>query len=77
MYLNVSLGLKCVSTYTILSEMNLGPSGLRKTIFLDDISCVNLIVVWTELAKSIKLLISALGKVHSKDVMDRREVCVC
>ena len=51
--------------------MNLGPSGLRKTIFSDDISCVNLIVAWTELAKSIKLLISALGKVHSKDVMDK------
>ena len=49
--------------------MNLGPlktSVARKTILSDDISCVNLIVVWNELAKSIKLLISALGKVHTE-----------
>ena len=38
----------------------------RKTIFSDDTSCVNFIVVWNELAKSIKLLISALGKVHTE-----------
>ena len=49
--------------------MNLGPlktSVSRKTISSDDISCVNLIVVWNELANSIKLLISALGKVHTQ-----------
>ena len=49
--------------------MKLGPlktSVLRKTIFSDDISYVDLIVVWNELAKSIKLLISAFGKVHTE-----------
>ena len=49
--------------------MNLGPlkiSVSRKTIFSDDISCVNLILVWNKLANSIKLLISASGKVHTE-----------
>ena len=49
--------------------MNLGPlktSVSRIMIFSDDISCVNLIVVWNELANSTKLLISASGKVHTK-----------
>ena len=49
--------------------MNLGPlktSVSRKTIFSDDISCVNLIVVWSVLANSTKLLISALGNVHTE-----------
>ena len=49
--------------------MNLGPlktSVSRKTIFSDDISCVNLIVVWNELANSTNLLISASGKVHTE-----------
>ena len=61
MYWNVSVGLKCVRTPRILSEMNLGPLKTlisRKTIFSDDTSCVNFVVVWNELAKSIKLLIS-------------------
>ena len=44
--------------------MNLG--SLKTSIFSDDISCVNLIVVWNELANSIKLLTSALGKVHTE-----------
>ena len=35
----------------------------RKTIFSVDISWVNLIVAWNELAKSMKLLISFSGKV--------------
>ena len=35
----------------------------RKTSFSDDISWVNLIVAWNELAKSMKLLISFSGKV--------------
>ena len=51
--------------------MNLGPlktSVSRKMIFSDDISCMNLIVVQNELAKSIKL-ISALGKVHTEKML--------
>ena len=47
----------------VSNELRLGPlktSVSRKTIFSDDISCVNLIVVWNELAKSINLLISAV-----------------
>ena len=49
--------------------MNLGSlktSVSRKTSFPDDISCVNVIVVWNELTKSIKLFISALGKVNTE-----------
>lgn len=34
----------------------------RKTTFSDDTSCVNLIVAWNKLAKSMKLLISFAGK---------------
>ena len=52
-----------------MSVMSLGPlktSVSRKTIFFDEISCVNLIVVWNELANSIKLLTSALVKVHTE-----------
>ena len=49
--------------------MNLGPiktSVSRKKIFSDDISCLNIIEVWNELANSTKLLISASGKVHTE-----------
>ena len=49
--------------------MNLGPLKTwvsRKTIVSDDISCVNLNVVWNEMANSTKLLISASGKVHTE-----------
>ena len=38
----------------------------RKTIFSDDTSCVNFSAVRNELAKSIKLLISAWGEVHTE-----------
>ena len=70
---NVSVGLKCVCLSWILSVRNLRPSVSRKTIFSDDISCVNFIVVWKELGKSIKLLISALGKFHTyKSFPDER-----
>ena len=73
---NVSVGLKCVCLSRILSVRNLRPlktSVSRKTIFSDDISCVNFIVVWKELGKSIKLLISALGEVHTdKSFPDER-----
>ena len=37
----------------------------RKTTFFDDNSCVNISVVWNQLAKLIKL-ISASGKVHTE-----------
>ena len=49
--------------------MNLGSlktSVSRKTSFSDDILCVNVIVVWNELAKSIKLFVSDLGKVNTE-----------
>ena len=49
--------------------MNLGPLKIpvsRKTILSNDISCVNLILVWNKLTNSIKLLISASGKVHTE-----------
>ena len=52
-----------------MSVRNLGPlktSVSRKTILSDDNSWKNFIVVWNELAKSIKLLISALVEVHTE-----------
>ena len=71
MYWNVFVGLKCVCTSRLFSVMNLEPLKTkvsRKTIFSDDILCVNFVVVWDKLAKSIKLLISALGKVHTAKI---------
>ena len=47
--------------------MNLEPLKLRyQGKRSSRISCVNLIPVWNELAKSIKLLIFTLGKVHTE-----------
>ena len=51
--------------------MNLGPlktSLSKKTIFSYDISYVNFIVVWNDLAKSIKMLICGLVKVHTEKI---------
>ena len=41
----------------------------RKTIFSDKITCVNFIMAWNELAKSMKLFISALGDVHNEKML--------
>ena len=38
----------------------------ENNFFSDDTSCVNSIVVWNELAKSMNLLISFSGKVHTE-----------
>ena len=48
--------------------MNLGPlktSVSRKTICFDDSSSIKFIVVRKELVKSLKLLISVSGRVHT------------
>ena len=48
--------------------MNLGPlktSVSRKTIFFEDSSSVKFIVVRKEFVKSLKLLISVSGRVHT------------
>ena len=68
-YWNVSVALKCVWTSSILFDAKTGPlktSVSKKTARLDDISHVNLIVVWNLLAKSMKLSISCLLDVHTE-----------
>ena len=67
-YWNVSVALKCVWTSSSLFDAKRGPlktSVSKKTARLDDISHVNLIVVWNLLAKSIKLLFLYMG--HEDD----------
>ena len=66
---NVSVALKCVWTSSILFDAKRGPlktSVSKKTACSDDISHVNLIVVWNLLAKSMKLSISCLLEVHTE-----------
>ena len=69
MYWNVSVALKCVwpsSTLFDVKRGHLKTSVPKKTACSDNISHVNLIVVWNRLAKSTKLLISSLLEVHTK-----------
>ena len=68
-YWNVSVALKCVWTSSILFDAKRGPlktSVSKKRAPSDDISLVNLIVVWNLLAKSMKLSISFLLEVHTE-----------
>ena len=68
-YWNVSVALKCVWTSRIYFDAKRGPlktSVSKKTVRSDDISHVNLIVVWNLLAKSMKLSISCLLEVHTE-----------
>ena len=69
MYWNVSIALKCVWTSSILFDARHGPlktSVSKKTTRSDNISHVNLIVVWNLLAKSVKLSISCLLEVYTE-----------
>ena len=64
-YWHVAVALKCVWTSNILFDAKRGPlktSLSQKTVRLDDISPVNLIVAWNLSAKSTKFLISYLLK---------------
>ena len=70
-YWNVSVALKCVWTSSILFDAKRGPlktSVSKKTARSDDISHVNLIVVWNLLAKLMKLSISCLLEVHTEKI---------
>ena len=69
MYWNVSVALKCVWTLSMLFDAKRGPWKTlvsKKAVRSDDISHVNLIVVWNLLAKSMKLAISCLLEVHTE-----------
>ena len=62
-----------VCTSRILSLMNLKSlktSVSRKTIFSDDISCMNFIVVWKELAKEGKE-----GRMEGRELLFKCLVC--
>ena len=68
-YWNVAVALTCVWTSNILFHAKRGPlktSVSQKTVRSDDSLHVNLIVALNLSAKSTKLLISCLLKVHSE-----------
>ena len=70
-YWKVPLGLKWVCESRILRVERRGPLNIyvsRKTACSGDISQVNLIVGWNQLAKSTKIEISSTGMFHKKDM---------
>ena len=57
-----------IQSFVVSEPRSFETSVSRKTIFSDDISCVNLIVVWNKLAKSTKSLISRSDRAHTENM---------
>ena len=55
-----------IQSFAVSEPWSFENFSIKENNFFDNILCVNLIVVWNELAKSTKLLISFSGKVHSE-----------
>ena len=69
--IKVSVGLKWVCESRIPRDERRGPLNIsvsRKTARSDDISQVNLIVGWNELAKLTKMETSSMGMFHKENI---------